>query len=61
MFNLVFTRNLLITAILLTLASIGLDEVRNLPETAAKQQIFSPIGSGMKMAVAVKAQQIPHR
>ncbi|HEY9599126.1 MAG TPA: hypothetical protein V6D33_15780 [Cyanophyceae cyanobacterium] len=58
--NLVFTRNLIVTVLLATSGSIGLNEVYHSPETAAKQQRFFPIESAVKMGVVVKTLQLVH-
>lgn len=57
-YNLLFTRNLIVTLILVTLGSIGLNEVYHLSETATKQQRFLPIESAIKMGVVVKTLQL---
>lgn len=57
-YKLLFTRNLIVTVMLVTLGSIGLNEVYNLPETAAKQQRFLPIESAVKMGIVVKSLQL---
>ncbi|HEY9650006.1 MAG TPA: hypothetical protein V6C95_05035 [Coleofasciculaceae cyanobacterium] len=52
--NLVFTRNLIVTVMLVTVGTIGLNNAYHSPETVAKQQRFLPIERAVKMGVVVK-------
>jgi hypothetical protein len=57
MFNWKFTCNLSATTLVLTVVSLALAHVHDLPETTTKEQRYVPIESGMKLIGVVRAQQ----